>query len=397
MCACYELDSDMTTHPPDCGQKAARLQALLAPFAAPPLQVFTSPPEGYRLRAEFRIWHDDDGLHYVMVAPGAKASRDTITRITHLPIAAPAINALMPRLLAALRADDALHHKLFQVEFLSTLQGDMLVTLIYHRRLDNLWQEKAQALAAQLNIALIGRSRGQKIVIHRDYVEETLRVDGREYRYRQYEGAFTQPNGKMCEQMLAWAGAQAAGKGGDLLELYAGNGNFTLPLARHFRKVLATEISKSGIRALRENIAENRMENIKLARLSAEEFGQAWRGMREFQRLKQDGIALSDYEFSTVFVDPPRAGIDDATLQWMKNFRNIIYISCNPDTLAENLHALAQTHRIAACAMFDQFPGTPHIESGVLLTRKNRLFSHMDSGCCARNHFQGMKGHYQCG
>ena len=259
----------MTTYQQQLADKVARFTALLAPFVAPLPEVFACEARGYRLRAEFRIWHDADGVHYVMVEAGQRASAATVVKIAQLPIACAAINALMPRLLAALQADAALHRKLFQCEFLSTLAGDMLVSLIYHRRLDEAWQQKAQALAQELGIAVIGRSRGQKIVLSRDYVEETLTVCGREWHYRQYEGAFTQPNGRMCEQMLAWACTQAGDDGRDLLELYAGNGNFTLPLSRHFRSVLATEISKSGIRALRENVAANGVDNIRLARLSA--------------------------------------------------------------------------------------------------------------------------------
>ncbi|MDO5091745.1 MAG: tRNA (uridine(54)-C5)-methyltransferase TrmA [Cardiobacteriaceae bacterium] len=381
----------MTMYAQQLEEKAARLSALLAPFAAPEMEVFPSPPEGYRLRAEFRLWHDEAGVDYVMVAPGERASPETVRKIRTLPIASAAINALMPRLREALNGDEILRRKIFQCEFLSTLQGDMLVTLVYHRRLDEAWQRRAAALAAELGVALIGRSRGQKIVLEREFVEETLTVAGRDWHYRQYEGAFTQPNGRMCEAMLAWACAQAGDDTRDLLELYAGNGNFTLPLSQHFRKVLATEISKSGIRALRENVAMNGVDNIRLARLSAEEFSAAWRGEREFQRLKQDGITLADYDFSTIFVDPPRAGIDAATLAMMQRFARIIYISCNPATLADNLKTLTQTHRISACALFDQFPGTEHIESGVVLQRKNRLFSHEDSGCCARNYYHAFK------
>ena len=116
-------------------------------------------------------------------------------------------------------------------------------------------------------------------------------------------------------------------------------------------------------------MAANGVDNIRLARLSAEEFSEAWRGLREFQRLRQDGITLGDYDFSTVFVDPPRAGIDDATLAMMQEFDRVIYISCNPHTLAGNLETLTQTHRITSCALFDQFPGTEHIEGGVILER----------------------------
>ena len=374
MRACYEMSVLMTTHcpqmPHDLSAKTRYLQTLLDPFAAPPLQVFASPATGYRLRAEFRLWHEGGRADYVMIQPGAKASAQTIVRTAQLPIAAEAINALMPRLLAILNHDEDLRRKLFQVDFLSTLRGDMLVTLIYHRRLDDDWQARAQALAQALEIAVIGRSRGQKIVIGRDYVQETLHVQGRAYHYRQYEGAFTQPNGRMCEQMLAWACDQAADSQGDLLELYAGNGTFTLPLARHFRRVLATEMSKSGVRAMHENVHDNAIENIRLVRLSAEEFSAAWACVREFRRLQQDGITLSDYDFSTILVDPPRAGIDADTLKLMQQFARIIYISCNPITLADNLATLTHSHTITACALFDQFPGTAHIESGVVLEKR---------------------------
>ena len=102
----------------------------------------------------------------------------------------------------------------------------------------------------------------------------------------------------------------------------------------------------------------------------AEELGEALRGVRPFRRLQQDGIDLATYDFDTVFVDPPRAGIDAATLALIDRYPRILYISCNPETLAANLHTLSQTHRIRACALFDQFPFTPHIESGVVLVRK---------------------------
>ena len=171
--------------------------------------------------------------------------------------------------------------------------------------------------------------------------------------------------------MLTWACRQAESGAGqrDLLELYCGNGNFTLPLAQYFRRVLATEISKTGIAALRENVKLNQADNIAVARLSAEEFSQAWRGEREFKRLHQDGICLQDYDFSCVFVDPPRAGIDAQTLALLSRFEQIIYVSCNPKTLADNLALLAASHQVQAAALFDQFPFSEHIESAVCLRK----------------------------
>jgi len=54
----------------------------------------------------------------------------------------------------------------------------------------------------------------------------------------------------------------------------------------------------------------------------------------------------------------------------VQNYDRILYISCNPHTLCENLQTLSQTHRIEKAALFDQFPYTDHMESGVWLVRK---------------------------
>ena len=132
--------------------------------------------------------------------------------------------------------------------------------------------------------------------------------------------------------------------------------------------MLATEISKSSVQALRENLALNHINNVQVARLSAEEFCQARAGQRVFRRLLTEHISLADYDFSAVLVDPPRAGLDAATL--ISEFPRILYISCNPHSLAANLQQLAASHHIAALALFDQFPDTAHLESGVLLQRK---------------------------
>ena len=288
--------------------------------------------------------------------------------IDDFPIASRRINELMPQLKAAWQASEVLSFKLFQVEFLTTLSGDALITLAYHRPLDEAWQAEAEQLAAGLGVSLVGRSKGKRIVIGRDYVEEQLVVAGRSFRYRQPEGAFTQPNGEVCQKMLNWAFEALGERDDDLLELYCGNGNFTLPLATRVRRVLATEISKTSVNAALANIEDNGIDNIELVRLSAEELTQALNEVRPFRRLA--GIDLKRYDFGSVFVDPPRAGMDPDTCELTRRFERILYISCNPETLAQNIAQLADTHRIERCALFDQFPYTHHMEAGVLLVRK---------------------------
>ena len=348
--------------------KVARISAQFAEYNPPALQVFASPEHNYRMRAEFRIWHIEDDLFYAMFERSEDKQKKVI-RVDEFPIADRSINLLMPKLLAALKADPVLSARLFEVHFLATLSGEMLVSLLYHRKLESDWEPAAQALSKALNIKLIGRSRGQKFVLSDEYVVEQLQVFERTYTYKQIESSFTQPNAQVCQKMLEWACTVAEHSEQDLLELYCGNGNFTLPLSTRFRRVLATELAKSSVYAAQWNIEQNQIENIQVARLSAEEFTQAYNGEREFRRLQEANIDLSSYDFDTVFVDPPRAGIDDATLKLLQRFKRIIYISCNPDTLHDNLKTLCQSHKVTKFALFDQFPYTHHVESGVLLEK----------------------------
>ena len=61
----------------------------------------------------------------------------------------------------------------YAVEFLSALSDEMLVTMIYHKKLGETWQRAAETLARELGIHIIGRSRGQKIVLTQDYIIKT--------------------------------------------------------------------------------------------------------------------------------------------------------------------------------------------------------------------------------
>jgi tRNA (uracil-5-)-methyltransferase len=345
--------------------KLARFREDFAPLGLPEPAVFRSTPTEYRLRAEFRLWHHDGRLDYAMF--DAANPRQPLL-LDDFPAAAAPIRTAMPRLRDALIANDTLRRRIFQVEFLATLSGELLISLVYHRKLDEAWEAEARTLATQLGAQIIGRSKGQKVVLERDWLLEALEVDGLRLRYQQIEGSFTQPDDEVNRQMLHWARAQCADAGGDLLELYCGNGNFSFALAPLFGRVLATELSKSSVRAALYNSEANDMRNITLVRMSSEEISDALAGGREYRRLQ--GIDLASYRFSTLFVDPPRSGLDQATLALAAQFDRVLYISCNPVTLRDNAEALSATHGIAAAAAFDQFPFTHHLECGLLLTRR---------------------------
>ena len=168
--------------------------------------------------------------------------------------------------------------------------------------------------------------------------------------------------------MISWALNNLQDVEGDLLELYCGAGNFTIPFSNLFDKVLATEISKSSINAAKANMILNNVHNIEFVRMSVEEFVQALDGVREFRRMKE--IDIDSYKISTIFVDPPRSGMDEDSCRFSARYDNILYISCNPETLYRDLDILCQTHEVKDMAIFDQFPYTNHVEMGVKLLRK---------------------------
>ena len=345
--------------------KVEQVQQLLAEFAAPAAEVFTSAPQHYRLRAEFRIWHNGDDIYHAMFD---SETRDKV-RIDYFPVACNTIADFMPVLLKHIQFNHELRYKLYQVDYLATLSGELLVSLIYKRPLTNSWLEQARsltdALAGQYNVKFIGRSRKQKLMVTNDYVTEQFALDGANLRYQQVEGSFTQPNGEVNRKMLGWAKQIASGLSGDLLELYCGNGNFSIALAQCFNQVVATEISRTSIKSAQYNIALNNVDNLQVLQMSAEDVAAA---LQQGTQLKQ--LDLAGMQLNTVLVDPPRAGLDSGTEQLVSRFNDIIYISCNPQTLAQNLQQLGKTHQIVKLAVFDQFPYTHHIESGVWLRKR---------------------------
>ena len=345
--------------------KTEEINALFKDMYSGEIVPSFSPDSHYRARAEFKIWHIGDEIHYAMnpIERGAK-----MILIEECPMVIEPIETLMWPLIESIK-EFAMDFKLFGLDFLSSSDGEIAISMLYHRRLDEAWQEQANALAAKHNIKVIGRSRKQKVILGEDFVTETLKINEKAYTFRHIENSFTQPNPRVNEKMVGWSLEQFKGITGDLLELYCGAGNFTIPFATQFHKVLATEISKSSINAAKKNMELNSVENIEFVRMSSEEFVQALDGVREFRRMKD--IDLKSYELTTIFVDPPRAGMDEESCGFASRFEHILYISCNPETLKRDLDYLTKTHNIEAMATFDQFPYTSHMEMGVKLKKRS--------------------------
>jgi len=355
-CTLYTLD-----YVAQVEHKKDVMRTLFAPLSIKDFDFFTSPSEHYRGRSEFRIWKEGDTIRYAMGAVDKKGA----VCIETCPKVEMKIYDIMPKLLKQIESSLILREKIFAIEFLASSEH-LLVTLIYHKPLNEAWDKEARKLEEMFGIFVIGRSRGIKRILSQDFVEDRFDIAGTMYRYHIIEGGFSQPNRTMNQKMISWVLSHLENCE-DLLELYCGYGNFTIPMAEKFKKVLATEISKTSIASALQNCELNDTHNIAFLRMSAEELTSALKKEREYNRLK--GINLEDYRFSHVFVDPPRSGMDEASLEFISQFENIIYISCNPETLKRDLEVLTKKYAILHFALFDQFPNTAHLESGVILKR----------------------------
>lgn len=362
------IDIDPTLYEAQLKDKELEITSLFAEFSPPNLTLFPSEPLHYRMRAEFRIWHEGDDIYHIMFDPETKEQY----RVDQFPPGSTLINSAMKCVLEEVKFNDTLRRKLYQIDYLTGLSGEVLISLIYRRQLDDEWLSEAKKLKDRLreemNVDLIGRARKQKFLLDRDFIIEELTVDQTNYTFKQIENSFTQPNAGVNQKMISWAKSLVQTEQSDLLELYCGAGNFSLPLAQNYRKVLATEIAKSSVAAAQFNIEQNGISNVNIIQMSSEELSEHI-ATGAFQK-KMKGIDWKEYDCKTVLVDPPRSGLDEGTLTLVAQFDNIIYISCNPITLKENVEALKNTHVIHDFALFDQFPYTHHAEVGIFLKRK---------------------------
>ena len=324
--------------------------------------IYSSPYHSFRHRCEFGLAEFKNGFNYSMIEDRKRIEID------EYPICSESIQKLMKNLLQELIKEDVLLNKLFQIEFQSSRLDEVMVSLIYHKKLDENWIKKIEALKEDLKCSVIGRSKNQKLIIGQDYVTEQYASLNKKFKLKLYEQCFSQTNPDICDQMINWIEDNGQ-KDTDIIELHCGIGTFTIPLSRLFNNVIATENSRPSIIALEQNIKSNNSTNIKYARLSGKETLDAYEEKREFRRLVNKQINLKEYNIKTIFVDPPREGIDQKTLNKISQFDQIIYISCGFESLKRDLNLLKKTHEIKRAAMFDQFPYTNHIESGVILER----------------------------
>jgi 23S rRNA (uracil1939-C5)-methyltransferase len=144
----------------------------------------------------------------------------------------------------------------------------------------------------------------------------------------------------------------------NVYDLYCGTGTIGLALAGRVRSVWGLEISEEAVACAIENAELNGVEN---ARFFAGNVGQT------IEELREEAGAPD-----VVVVDPPRAGLAGKALRRTGSLgaRRIVYVSCNPTTLASDLQVLRDEYgyELERCRPLDMFPHTPHVESVSALT-----------------------------
>ena len=141
------------------------------------------------------------------------------------------------------------------------------------------------------------------------------------------------------------------------LDLYSGTGTISILMSKNFNKVYGIEASSSSIKDANENLKLNNVSNVEFIEGKVED--------------KID--LIRELKVDTVIMDPPRSGSDNKSLtSIMKiNPKKIIYISCNPVTLARDYNVLKEQYNLKSIDLFDMFPKTSHVETVMVLERKN--------------------------
>ena len=250
-----------------------------------------------------------------------------------------------------------------QVRFLTIIEGKytgerMIFVVAYsdgNLKLDE-FAEKLRTEKIRLDSLILGINRGirddaraeeLKPIIGSEHISE--RIEG--FEYLLHPNVFFQPNPYTLETMIKLTLGFLGLKGGEkVLELFSGLGTFTIPLAKlgHAR-VTAVEADPNAVKLARMNLKRNRVKNVKLINEKAERVS-----------LKYDHVV----------VDPPSRGLSYKLVKKLRkaNPRKILYISCNPRTLARDVRQLG--YRVKQLALVDQFPQTPHLEAIALLERR---------------------------
>lgn len=169
--------------------------------------------------------------------------------------------------------------------------------------------------------------------------------------------SFFQVNGTQAEKLYETAiNLAKLNKDDVVLDLYCGTGTITSIVAERVKKVIGIEIVEDAIIDAKENLKINNINNVQFI------CGDA---AKEITKIKEN--------VNVIFVDPPRKGVDRKAIAVMKKLlpKKIVYISCNPVTMARDLSYLNDLYEVKKVVPVDMFPNTAHVECVTLLELNN--------------------------
>jgi 23S rRNA (uracil1939-C5)-methyltransferase len=199
------------------------------------------------------------------------------------------------------------------------------------------------------------------------WTDELKKISGKEHIYTCLAGlkyeisarSFLQLNIKQCEKLYGLVLEFADVKSSDVVfDLYCGIGTITLKLAQKARKVYGIEIVPEAVKNAVRNAELNDLRNVEFIEGKSE-------------TVCEELVNKKQIRADIVVVDPPRKGCDSSLINTLifLNPEKIVYVSCNPKTLARDLKLLESDYKITKIATVDMFPNTLHVESVVKLTR----------------------------
>jgi 23S rRNA (uracil1939-C5)-methyltransferase len=310
-----------------------------------------SPSWEYRNRAQWKF-------RPVAVPSGARLEigyfrpRSTsLCPIELCPILSPGLADTFNRLKAAV-GEGALPASLREIEaFVDDTGTSQLLTVTLSKFTDSpgVLAQKVISIVPSAASVLLQLDEGEERYLHGPGHIAT-RAAG--FVYRVSHRSFFQVNRFLIEELVA-AVVTAAGAGATIFDLYAGAGLFTLPFSQQFERVLAVESNASSSEDLATNSSSHL--NIETRNVSVEEF-----------------LASSPTKPDTVFLDPPRAGLAPEACAALASLSpaRIVYLSCDPSTLARDIASLiAHGYAARSIDFLDVFPQSFHIESLVTLER----------------------------
>lgn len=311
-------------------------------------KVIADAPWGYRRRARLSLNFQPKTQQFQMGF--RKSASSDIVDVRQCPILVPQLEALLPDLRACLGSLQGIRH-LGHVELVQAGSGTLMI-LRHTAPLSRADNEKLERFSHSkgLSLCLAPQSEILETVSGQTpwYESNGLRLN---FSPRDFIQVNAGVNQKMVASALEWLDVQP---GDRVLDLFCGMGNFTLPLATRAASVVGVEGVPALVEKGRENAQQNGLHNVTFFHENLEEdvTRQPW---------AKNG-------FDKILLDPARAGAAGVMQHIIKlQPGRIVYVSCNPATLARDSEALLRAgYQIQRLAMLDMFPHTGHLESMVL-------------------------------